>query len=202
MVKLVSDVPAEIANFGGSVGHEFVDVALTATPALPHTLRADQISLGVLRRFMRSSQTLRRETAPTPTFTEPQTSPNRDRVTFTVCLSGSGLKAGAYGGNVYIDGPPGLSPASVSITENVKDRSLAIGGTIVALAAAFMITINVMRPASIPRRQFIPSLRGRTSERARTHNWSRGYSRRGWAAKERHPLPRWTGQTLEGVLRK
>ena len=137
-VKLVPDVPAEIINFGGSDAHEFVDVVLTATPALPHTVRADQISLGVLRRFTRASQTLRRETAPTPTFTEPQISPNRDRVTFTVCLSGSGLKAGSYGGSVYIEGPTGLSPASVSITENAKNRGLAIVGAIVALVAAFI----------------------------------------------------------------
>jgi hypothetical protein len=136
-VKLVPDNPGEVVNFGGSGGREFVDVVLNATPALPKSLQPSQIRIVVLRRFTRSSQTLRREAAPVPTFTEPTISPNRDRVTFTVCLDGSGLKAGSYTGSVYIEGPRGLSPASVSITENATDSSLALGGTIGALVAAF-----------------------------------------------------------------
>jgi hypothetical protein len=111
---------------------------LNATPALPKSLHSSQIRVDVLRRFTRSSQTLRTEAAPTPTFTEPTISPNRDRVTFTVCLNGSGLEAGSYAGSVYIEGPPGLSPASVSITENATDSSLAFYGAIAALVAALL----------------------------------------------------------------
>ena len=137
-VKLTPDPSAAVVNFAGSGGSEFVDVVLNATPALPASVRSSQIRLEVLRRFTRTSQTARTEAAPTPTFTQPRISPNRDRITFTACLNGSGLKAGSYAGNVYIEGPPGLSPVSVSITENATNADLAAVGTIAALALAFV----------------------------------------------------------------
>ena len=136
-VKLVPDNPAAIINFAGARGRKFVDVVLNATPALPPTLKGDQIRIFVLRRFTRSGQNLPTETAPIPTFTPPVISPNRDRVTFTVCLDGAGLKAGSYAGSVYVEGPRGLSPASISITENATNSRLALWGGIGVLFAAF-----------------------------------------------------------------
>jgi hypothetical protein len=64
-------------------------------------------------------------------------SPARDRITFTVCVNGTGLEPGSYAGNVLVEGPTGLAPASVSLTENFKDSSLALGLAIASLVAAF-----------------------------------------------------------------
>jgi hypothetical protein len=97
-VKLVSDLPSQTVNFGGSRGWEFVYVVLTATPALPSSVTSNQIRLSILRPFTRTSQTLPTATAPIPKFTEPMISSGRDRVTFTVCLNGAGLPAGSFTG--------------------------------------------------------------------------------------------------------
>jgi hypothetical protein len=140
-VKLVPDTPGEVVNFGGSEEREFVDVVLNATPALPSELRANELRLEVLRRFTRGSTTLRREAAPVPTFTNPRISRSRDRVTFTICLSGDDLAAGTYTGSVSVEGPPGLSPASISITENAKNSALALIGGGGAILAAFVFLV-------------------------------------------------------------
>ena len=136
-VKLEPDLPGQVVNFGGTRGTQFVDVVLTATPALPASLTPDQIRIDVLRRFLRTSNNLRTTAAPLPTFTEPEIAPTRDRVTFTVCLSGSGLPAGSYVGNVTVDGPKGFGPASISITENAANATLALAGGAGSLIAAF-----------------------------------------------------------------
>ncbi len=55
---------------------------------------------------------------------------------FTVCLNGAGLAPGSYTGNVYIEGPKGLAPTSITVTENAKNSTLALFGAIGALLAA------------------------------------------------------------------
>jgi hypothetical protein len=64
-------------------------------------------------------------------------SAGRDRITFTVCLSGDGLAPGTYAGNVLVEGPTGLAPTSLGITENLKDSGLALRLAIASLVAAF-----------------------------------------------------------------
>ena len=139
--KLTADIPAEIVNFGGNRGWKFVDVVLKATPALPKRLKSEQIGLQILRRFYRQSPTLETVAAPRARFTKPHISRTRDRITFTVCLNGSGLEAGSYLGNVLVEGPRGLAQTNVSITENAKNRDLAVWGAVVALIAAFAFLV-------------------------------------------------------------
>jgi hypothetical protein len=142
-VKLVPepDSASQVVNFGGSRGWQFADVVLNARPALPKSLEPREIRLEVLRRFTRTSDSLPTASAPTPRFTEPRISPGRDRITFTVCLNGTGLSAGSYSGNVLVEGPQGLAPASVSVTANAKNATLAwLGGVgVVLLAALFLV---------------------------------------------------------------
>ncbi len=140
-VKLVPDISAQSVNFGGSRGSKAIDVVLSATPALPPSTTADQIRLGILRRFTRVSQTLPTESAPSPTFSPPQISSGRDRVTFTVCLSGAGLDPGSYGGSVIVEGPKGLAPTTLSITENAKNETLALRLAIGVLVAALVFLL-------------------------------------------------------------
>jgi hypothetical protein len=116
---------------------QYVDVVVNATPALPPSVNPTDIRIQVLRRFSRESQTLPSTSAARPTFTNPVISPGRDRVTFTVCLDGSELAPGSYAGNLYVEGPKGLAPTSISITENAKNARLASWLAGVALVAAF-----------------------------------------------------------------
>jgi hypothetical protein len=140
-VKLVPDFAGHTVNFGSSRGTQYVDIVLNATPALPESVKPTDIRLQVLRRFSRVSGTLPTVSAPWPTFTNPVISPGRDRVTFTVCLDGSTLAPGSYEGNIYVEGPKGLSAATISITENAKNSALAgwlAGGALIA-AFAFLL---------------------------------------------------------------
>jgi hypothetical protein len=140
-VKLVPDVGGTVVNFDGSRGWQFVDIVLNAKPAIPRSLRPEQIRFEVLRRFTRAAQNLRTTSVRPPRFTNARISPGRDRVTFTVCLNGSGLGAGTYAGNILVEGPRGLAPASISITANAKDSDLALFGSIGVLLLAFAFLV-------------------------------------------------------------
>lgn len=140
-VKLAPDTAANVVNFGGSRGVQYVDVVLNATPALPQSLQADEVRLEVLHRFSRTSDKLRTTSAPPPTFTEPRISAARNRITFTMCLDGSGLDAGSYAGSILVEGPKGLAPTSISVTENAKNLYLAGGGAVAVLALAFVFLV-------------------------------------------------------------
>jgi hypothetical protein len=140
-IKLVPDLPSQTVNFGGTRGWEFVDMVLTATPALPLSVTPNQIRLSILRHFTRTSQTLPTATAPSPVFTQPQISAGRDRVTFTVCLNGAGLPAGSFTGSVIVEGPAGVVPTTLAITENAKDDTLASWLAGVLLFAAFVFLL-------------------------------------------------------------
>jgi hypothetical protein len=140
-VKLMPDAPATIVNFGGSQSNKSVDIVLNATPSLPASVTRDQVRVSVPRRFTRTSQDLPTELAPAPTYSQPEISPNRDRVTFKLCFSGKGLRSGSYAGSVYIEGPPGVGPATVGITENKKSSVFALIGAGAVLAAAFVFLV-------------------------------------------------------------
>jgi hypothetical protein len=60
-----------------------------------------------------------------------------------VCLNGSGLEAGSYAGNILVEGPRGLAPASISLTANAKDSHLALWGAVgVLLLALFFLVLR------------------------------------------------------------
>jgi hypothetical protein len=140
-VKLSPDQGAQIVNFGGERGWKFVDVVLNATPPLPAWMRRSDIRLAVVRRFTRVEPNLPTRYAPLPKFTTPVFSPGRDRVTFTICLDSTGLAAGAYTGSVLVEGPTGLGPVSLGVTENLKNSDLALWLALGSLFAAFFFLL-------------------------------------------------------------
>jgi hypothetical protein len=140
-VKLVPDAAAQAVNFGGSRGTKSTDVVLSATPALPPSVTADQLRLDILHRFTRASQTLPTESAAPPSFSQPKISPGRDRVSFTVCLNGAGLEPGSYAGALIVEGPKGVAPTTISVTENAKNATLARWLAVGVLVAAFLFLL-------------------------------------------------------------
>lgn len=179
-VKLAPDVAGHVVNFGGSREWQFVDVVLNADPALPRSLEPGEIRLEVVRRFTRASENLKTTWMRRPTFTQPRISPGRARVTFTMCLNGAGLEAGSYSGSVLIEGPRGLAPASISITANAKDSTLALWGgvAVLALAALFLV------------------LRGAAARQARTEEKQ---AKSGDAKSEPQQLTKYVGGVLKDL---
>jgi hypothetical protein len=135
-VTLTPVSAAQIINFGADRSRRHADIVLSASPSLPPDVRAADIRIEVPQRFMRVSSTLPTLSAPRPQFTHPAISPERDRIMFTMCVDGRGVAPGTYAGNVIVEGPQGLGPATIAVTQNYKDARLAYFLAIGSLVAA------------------------------------------------------------------
>jgi len=128
-------------NFDGNRGvKQIKDVVLVSDKTLPDTLKADELNFEAL--IQRSGETLESVDFSDPTFSEPRFSADRKRITFTICLSGQGVKPGKYVGAVNVSGPSGLGEGHVGVTANLKAKFViwlvfALAAMLLAGAAMF-----------------------------------------------------------------
>lgn len=79
---------------------------------------------------------------PEPTFGEIRPSGNGKRLSFRVCIQPPAeLPAGRYVGILTLEGPPGVEPASVTLTVNAKDGTGFRLAAIVAGVLAFFVLL-------------------------------------------------------------
>ncbi len=127
-------------NFDTSRATKSVEeVVVTADRPLPAFVTKAQLNFDAL--ITRSGSTLESTDFPPPTFSQPKISPDRQSITFTICLTPQSIPAGQYVGGVTISGPPGLSATSVSLTINAKvDRPFYLFSAI-SLVASFLLLV-------------------------------------------------------------
>jgi hypothetical protein len=127
-------------NMGGLRGTGMTDISVTASPALPETVRSEDIAIELPQRFARSGAGLTSSYLPSPTFSPPEILEHGKVIAFTLCVDATKVEAGSYVGQVIVDGPPGIQAATVAITLNAKDQETFVIG----LAAAILVAIALM----------------------------------------------------------
>jgi hypothetical protein len=117
--------------FGASREAISLPVLIHASPRLPSEA---QIAVSPARiRLLRDDDS---EIFPnTVTHTEPAISRNGDRITFDVCIDPDGVRPGKYAGQLFVDGPPEVTAATISIVVTARSLSWLVVGILAALAA-------------------------------------------------------------------
>jgi hypothetical protein len=179
-----SDSAQQIVNFGTDRTTKYVrEVVMTADKPLPATLTAQQLNFDAV--ISRAGATLESTDFPAPTFSTPTISPDRQSITFEICLNpGSELAPGKYVGAVTLSGPAGLSAVSVSLTVNAKVAWLFYAWSAAALGAAFLLL--VLKDAAAYRAKGV-TVKTETTEKSLS-----------WGESFLHPLsdPLWWATTV------
>jgi hypothetical protein len=128
-------------NFGSDRGQKAPLLHVKVDPGLPKdaekSLRIDADQL--LRTGDQNAETV---DFPDLTFTTPQVSADRKRISFRVCLTPSKhLPAGKYTGAITLDGPTGVQSATMTITANAKDLPLFVVGSALTLVFAYLVLL-------------------------------------------------------------
>jgi hypothetical protein len=140
-VALQSGGAANPMNMGGLRGTGMTDITVTASPALPETVKPEDITIDVPQRFARTGSGLSTSYLPEPTFSLPRILEHGKLVAFTLCVDANQIGAGTYVGQVIVGGPLGVQPATVAITLNAKDETEFIIGLIGAILVAFALML-------------------------------------------------------------
>jgi hypothetical protein len=115
------------------------DVVVKAARAIPRRITPGSIVLDVPRRLQRDGGDLLTVNGIQPTFSVPRIAATRDRISFVVCVSGDGLKAGSYAGVVTLSGPRPLGRIDVPVTVHVKHASFFWLGAAFALLTTLLL---------------------------------------------------------------
>jgi hypothetical protein len=140
-VALQSGGAANPMNMGGLRGTGETDITVTASPALPETVKPQDIAIDVPQRFARTGAGLSTSYLPEPTFSLPRILEHGKLVAFTLCVNANQIGAGTYVGQVIVGGPVGVQPATIAITLNAKDETEFIVGLIGAVIVAFALML-------------------------------------------------------------
>ncbi len=136
-----SNSTAKVVNFDAGRDGKTALLHVKVDPALPPNAER---SLRVETDQLANSGNPNAETVDFPDlqFTTLDVSPNRQRISFRVCLNPSKhLPAGRYSGAVSLDGPAGVEAATMTLTANAKDGMLFLIGTVLTLALAFLVLL-------------------------------------------------------------
>jgi hypothetical protein len=114
-------------------------IVVTADKALPKDLTKEQ--LGYDAALSRTGDTLESTDFPTPTFTDPKIRADGKTIIFSACLNPDDSDAGKYVGFLELNGPDGVSAASINIAVNLKEDALFWPGVFVALAGAVFLLL-------------------------------------------------------------
>jgi hypothetical protein len=118
-------------TFGASREAISLPVLIHASPQLPSDAQIDVSPARI--RLVRDDDS---EVFPnTVTHTEPAISRNGDRITFDVCIDPEGVRPGKYAGKFFVDGPPEVTAATISIAVTARSLSWLVVGILAALAA-------------------------------------------------------------------
>jgi hypothetical protein len=135
-----SNSSQRLVNFGTSRAMKQVShLTFKSDKPLPDSLAADELDFDTV--ISRAGDTLESIDFPDPTFTQPRISADRQTITFNACLSPGSIPPGKYVGSITLSGPPGIGAASVALTVNAKVSTLFWLGSILSLAAAFLLMI-------------------------------------------------------------
>src|SRR6187402_403768 len=107
----------KVVNLGTEREAEEVTLHVSVSPKAPPSFERQ---LGVVAEpFANSSETGDTVTFGEPSFSKPEISGNRKRVTFTMCVDApNDLPAGKYTTSVLLEGPPSVEPAVMTVTLN------------------------------------------------------------------------------------
>ncbi|MFL5874254.1 MAG: hypothetical protein ACJ75T_12395 [Solirubrobacterales bacterium] len=128
-----------VVNLGTDREAEEVTLHVTVSSKAPPNFEKH---LGVVAEpFANTSETGDTVTFSEPTFSTPELSENRKRVTFTMCVDApNDLPAGKYTSLVLLEGPPSVEPAVMTVTINAKDGGIFLWLSVgTALLAAFVL---------------------------------------------------------------
>lgn len=141
-ITLKPETAGEVINFGGTRGTRSVDVVLLASRPLPKEFTVKQLELDSPKRFRRTGQTLDSASLRLPRFSNPQIIEHRKKIRLRICVDTTDAPAGAYSGQVFISGPPGITGTSVTLTVNAKTTtSFFFLFLILALVVAFFLLL-------------------------------------------------------------